>query len=427
MTEFPSRPLLLAGATLLLILGPILAFPDLLPGTSRVLLINVFATIVIPVTIGLIRDEPSLRFWTTFLVAMVVVAWSSSAATQDSVSHFAGVMLGVLVMAVVYRWSVDRPNSAPSLAAGIVVLGIGALVVGASTVFVDPGRLAAVGLESIARLYQWLPTVELPLPGVGTIATPETTRQHVNPNALAVTALMVVFPAWALARATFRSSGTTLLLSVGAIGAFTASIVLLGSLSRGGIVAAVATIAVFTFARHARHRWATAMFAVIILMMSMTAILGDVRNLQVDSTSSQVSDTLSVRKAIWKESLIQIGRHPFRGAGLNVFHEIPWLYSVNTVSNRYEVAHAHNTFIQVALDVGIPGLVAYIGLLVTTLRRAGSLSPDGSPLAACAVGAGLTLVAVHIFGATDAVALGAKVSVLTWALTGLIFAASRLK
>ena len=89
-----------------------------------------------------------------------------------------------------------------------------------------------------------------------------------------------------------------------------------------------------------------------------------------------------------------------------------------------DVAHVHNIFLQTALDLGLFGLMAYVGLLVMLLVRADQASRGPSAFAGrTAAGAGLSLVVVHVFGLGDAISLGAKVGVFQWLAAGLVLAA----
>ena len=90
------------------------------------------------------------------------------------------------------------------------------------------------------------------------------------------------------------------------------------------------------------------------------------------------------------------------------------------IAPNYDYAHAHNIFLQVALDTGIPGLIAYLALLATSaavLWRAARWQAVLRPLAIGLIGG---LVALHIYGLTDALAPGAKPGLVFWYMLGLI-------
>jgi O-antigen ligase len=103
--------------------------------------------------------------------------------------------------------------------------------------------------------------------------------------------------------------------------------------------------------------------------------------------------------------------------GMNTFRTVmPVLYPSRETSWGYDVAHAHNHLLQAALDLGLPGLVAYlavwIGIAVALIRTYRAAGDRRDRILAGGLGAGL--VAHFGFGTTDAIPLGAKVGVLFW-------------
>ena len=152
-------------------------------------------------------------------------------------------------------------------------------------------------------------------------------------------------------------------------------------------------------------------------------------------------NTLQGRLELWSRALYGIQDFPFTGMGMNTFrHIVHLLYPLFIVSPDYDVAHAHNEFLQAALDLGIPGLVAFLALYLAAFRMLREIwlvvqkpefcarRQDFSllPLDAClliqtlVLGLGGGLFAHMLYGLTDAVALGAKPGVLFWMLLGLI-------
>jgi O-antigen ligase len=89
-----------------------------------------------------------------------------------------------------------------------------------------------------------------------------------------------------------------------------------------------------------------------------------------------------------------------------------------------QVTHAHNELLQVAVDMGIPGLVGYVALLTTfavTVWRAYHALNDRW-LRALIMGLACGMLAHQVFGLTDAFLLGTKPGVVMWVFMGLIAA-----
>ena len=142
-----------------------------------------------------------------------------------------------------------------------------------------------------------------------------------------------------------------------------------------------------------------------------------------------ITDSAQGRFEVWQRAVYMIQDFPFTGVGLAAFSRVgDLLYPLFLVSS-YEpgILHAHNLLLQVAVDLGLPGLIAYVGWLLgygamtVTLWRQG----PGVETRALAVGLGCAMLAIQAFGLTDATAfsLGAKPGLAWWAMAGVLAAA----
>jgi len=141
--------------------------------------------------------------------------------------------------------------------------------------------------------------------------------------------------------------------------------------------------------------------------------------------------TFEDRGVLWSRAVYTIRDFPLTGCGLGAFRQVVnVLYPFSTSTSGTDIAHAHNVFLQVALDLGLPGLIAYlastgialwIGWRVGCSPRTGSAFPTGERGEFCWLGQGIVggLVAFHVYGLTDTVALGAKPGPALWMLLGL--------
>jgi len=138
--------------------------------------------------------------------------------------------------------------------------------------------------------------------------------------------------------------------------------------------------------------------------------------------------TLEGRVELWKRAVVAIGDFAFTGCGFGAFRRVVWaLYPPFLVSPGHDYAHAHNVFLQVALDVGLPGLIAYLALigvaLWVALRAARQADASQRWLG---LGAAGSLVSFHVFGLTDTIALGARPGIAFWLLLALIVVAGQV-
>jgi putative inorganic carbon (HCO3(-)) transporter len=135
--------------------------------------------------------------------------------------------------------------------------------------------------------------------------------------------------------------------------------------------------------------------------------------------------TIAPRFDIWLRAVHMMQDMPYTGVGLNMFSQtVNSLYPLLTVPPEkvLELTHAHNVLLQVAVDVGLLGLVAYLALLlgvgaswVYSWRHLAS-----RPMRALTVGLLSSMVAYHVYGLADCLTLGAKPGVFIWAQWGLM-------
>ena len=172
--------------------------------------------------------------------------------------------------------------------------------------------------------------------------------------------------------------------------------------------------------------------------------LGWMQNLYTSTSSNSDPigslDTLNGRVEIWSRAIEGIRDFPVTGMGMNIFRcAINQLYPLFSLSSALDIGHAHNEFLNAALDLGIPGMVAFFSIylvsfwmLVQIWRRnqylfigeqthiQRSLFDSPASIQALVIGLSGSLLAHALFGMADAVALGAKPGILFWMLLGLI-------
>jgi len=249
-------------------------------------------------------------------------------------------------------------------------------------------------------------------------------------------------------RTLFRSSGkvrTVLLLIVLLIASLFVSAVFVLTQSRAGYISLALTLmALILIALPARVRWPVLAALVVILLGSGFLVASHWEAAQAWITGSDlVSETglslssLDLRLLIWPRAVSAIQDFPITGMGMNAFRKVVYtLYPIYTISSDRDFGHAHNEFLQAALDLGIPGLIAFIAIYIvafkmlaelwkTTHSTSGgnlrsSLFPNPVLIRPLVLGLGGGLFAHLLYGLTDAVALGAKPGILFWMLLALI-------
>jgi putative inorganic carbon (HCO3(-)) transporter len=113
---------------------------------------------------------------------------------------------------------------------------------------------------------------------------------------------------------------------------------------------------------------------------------------------------------------------PLTGIGMGAFETVAnRLYPFFLLGPDADAPHAHNIFLQVAVDLGIPGLAAWLGLLVVAALRSAKVLAAGRRAGdswSAGLGAGLLAaqVALAVHGVVDAAVWGAHSAIAVWAL-----------
>lgn len=204
----------------------------------------------------------------------------------------------------------------------------------------------------------------------------------------------------------------------------------------GGVVGVLVLALLWAFSGEARWpKWAI-FIIVVTLVVITTTLLWRVGPDQIVALWDQYGgvDTeivgqisLSGRVEIWSRALYAIQDFPFTGCGLGTFREVIWiLYPLFTIESGSDIAHAHNMFLQVAVDTGLPGLIAYLALLGIAGMVGWRIAKRDRRLRPLALGLVAGLIALHVYGLTETLAPGSKPGLIFWLALGLLAVMERL-
>ncbi|MCL5995620.1 MAG: O-antigen ligase family protein [Chloroflexi bacterium] len=196
-----------------------------------------------------------------------------------------------------------------------------------------------------------------------------------------------------------------------------------------------------------RWRWLlllVPLIGLIVVLMwqgSLSAIGERLVDGEVLDSPAFALNSLPGRFELWSRAIYGIQDFPFTGMGMNTFRKVVHvLYPLFNADPSTDIGHAHNEYLQAALDLGIPGLVAFLSVQMVTfamilqtwlvagrrtvvalaVQSGSSLIGEGALPRSLALGLGSGLLAHMIFGLTDATALGAKPGILFWMSLGLV-------
>jgi O-antigen ligase len=393
-----AAPVLVAGSLAWVFPREAAAFagPRTLPILSLVSLL---------VALGLAIEWRVLGGLLLVLAITLVIGWNPSSST--STTHFAGACLGLLAMLTIGRMA-DTPGRLKLAMMAFLGAGTAVLLLGLA------GTSAATRTSQVVTLPSKLPTLQLGL--VGLEASGST-----NPNALAAAALLVApLGIFALLLRTGEKTDWLGLLPIALASVVTAAMTLAFCRSRSAWIA-VWLILVGLLVGGMRS-WLSRVVVCVLVVAPLVVATSSVMVLSQEEFQKAAGNWWSSTRSrvpIMTQGLERLKEAPWFGIGLNEFRA-----TYNTEAG--DVAHAHNIFLQTALDVGAVGSAAYWGvltfLLVLAAQAARGLS-KGSRSAA--IGSAVSIMAVTLFGLLDAVPIGSKIGMFQWMAGGLILAARR--
>jgi putative inorganic carbon (HCO3(-)) transporter len=409
-----GRILALVEPLALLLVAPLLLFPSLRPRwTAAGLAVLVGFMVARWVISGVLW--PATPFNAALLVfgLMLPVAWWASTWHDLSWPKLMRIVLGLAT----FRVLVLSVYSRRTLVWGLVVFfAVGTCILALGALSTDWPFKVVLLWPLVLRL----PSHLIMLPG--------TDDWTINVNQLAgatllyLPLLIALAPGWWRARRRWMA-----LLALAGAGVVTALLLLTQSRS-GWIGSAAGGLALVVLAGLTSRRPAW-LYASIVLLVLFLVVLGGAsialvpQRLDVLWPSDTGLSALSSRAEIWSRALSAIHDLPFTGSGLGAFRRVVYLlYPLFSIGPEVDIAHAHNMFLQVALDVGLPGLIAYLALVWLAGVVAWQAVRQGpSPLVrAVALGLISGMIGLHIYGITDALPLGSELSIAFWLVLGLL-------
>ena len=207
------------------------------------------------------------------------------------------------------------------------------------------------------------------------------------------------------------------------------AVVLVLTKSRGAMLGSAAAVVMLALLRW-RRAWIALALAGLPVGLALWRIgVGPVAE-ALAATGSTVG--WPGRFEIWSRAIYLTQDFPLTGIGMGTFKPVVnALYPFFLLGPDADIPHAHNLFLQVAVDLGIPGLVAWLALLLLATMAAWRVYRVGRREARgweTAVGAGLlgSQIALATHGLLDAAVWGNHSGLVVWALWGACMAAANL-
>ena len=235
-----------------------------------------------------------------------------------------------------------------------------------------------------------------------------------HPNAVAGTLLLLLPLCVPVLSRAWR--GATWAIFAAAVTLGLASVVLVLSQSRGGWLGAVAALVVFGWYRVPpkvrRYGW----LFMLVAGSACAAMAAWMMSSSVTWVGADLGEKWLARVEMWRLGVLFIGDYPWTGVGFNGFrHLATELYTSDYQTYGRDIAHPHNMWLSVGVDLGVLGIAAYLALWVIASRRLLRVAFGGAPVdRVMARALFASWAGFWVFGMTDAIPLGTKLGTVLW-------------
>ncbi len=338
-------------------------------------------------------------FTLTFLLTSLVGVWA--AYNRDVAWRHFGMIAAGLVLAIGTTWAGRRGGER---VLGAIGLGCAVLAAAIGVYFMltyDWTANRSVKFPALQQAGLWIQTHRPAMQA----------SEDINPNVpgggLALTLpLGVGGVAWAWTRRHWRG------VVVGALALLLALIALTLTASRGawlGFGAGMLTAGYLEW-RTNSARWPlfrrlgdVLLVAVLLVVLAGfgTALAWPGMDRWLGTVTVPIGATAMARARLWRDALALVGDYPFTGSGLGstimVYSSYVLLVHVGFIDS-----HVHNLFLQIAVEQGLPGLAAFLGLLGVVIWRLVGLYRRGEPGGTLRLASTAALVALLVQGIGEA-------------------------
>ncbi|MDR3565329.1 MAG: O-antigen ligase family protein [Negativicutes bacterium] len=278
------------------------------------------------------------------------------------------------------------------------------------TVLFSAGVVAAYGfyqyVHGVDMAFGWVDGDQFPDLKVRVFSTLQ------NPNLLAgYLVVMIAVAAGIGCNANHRGEKALFFALVLALG-----VCLVLTYSRGAWISVLALIIAFGVLKNRKILW-------LLALIPVTMVIG--HELVMDRLLSIMNPTdtsSTLRLALWESTIAMITGHPWLGIGWGAYWMVYPEYDFFVLNANTKILHAHNMYLHIAAEIGLPGFLTFLGILCGHAYSAYRLAARATDRWSAGLMLGVVgaMVSIAVGGLTDYVLFSIQMSMLFWLLNSLV-------
>lgn len=233
-----------------------------------------------------------------------------------------------------------------------------------------------------------------------------------NPNLLA--GFLVIIMSLAAGLGFYEQRGKTRLILFSLVFILGACLAL--TYCRGAWLSIVAVVAVCGIMHSRKLFW-------ILLIIPLIAFgFHDAIGERMASILNPTDTSAALRLALWESTWAMIVDNPLTGIGWGAYWLVYPQYDFFINDAGIRIYHAHNTYLHVAAEIGIPGLLAFLAFAGNHIKTAVSnFKHTADPwLAGLMLGIIAAMAGLAVAGLTDHILFNVQMSMLFWLLNSIV-------
>jgi len=139
------------------------------------------------------------------------------------------------------------------------------------------------------------------------------------------------------------------------------------------------------------------------------------------SIANPTDTSSTLRLALWESTVAMITDNPFIGIGWGAYWLVYPEYDFFLQDAGTKIFHAHNMYLNIAAEIGIPGLFVFLAVMMGHVRKALIVMRNSNQwVAGLMLGIVTALMGLAVNGFTDYILFNIQLSMLFWLLNACI-------
>jgi len=157
----------------------------------------------------------------------------------------------------------------------------------------------------------------------------------------------------------------------------------------------------------------------LVVFFSQDAVMG-----RIISIFNPTDTSSTLRIALWESTIAMIMDNPLFGIGWGAYWLVYPEYDFFLNNPDARIVHAHNMYLHIAAEIGIPGLVAFLAILYGHTKKAVDVlsQTNNRRVAGLLLGIVAAVLGLAVNGFTDYIMFNVQMSMLFWLLNAIIIA-----